>query len=89
MVARYNRPHHVGTTMETKLMDLRGLKCPQPTLKMTIELRLGLANIDAIEVLADCPTFENDLKSWCDRNKRTVLWLRDEGNGVKRCQVRL
>ncbi len=75
--------------MTTKLMDLRGLKCPQPTLKMTIELRLGMQNVDTIEVLADCPTFENDLKSWCDRNKKTLMWLRNEGDRVKRCQIRM
>lgn len=42
---------------------------------------------DILEVIADCPTFENDVKNWCRRNNKTLLWIRDEGNGVKRCQV--
>jgi tRNA 2-thiouridine synthesizing protein A len=42
---------------------------------------------DILEVVADCPTFENDVKNWCRRNNKILLWIRDEGNGVKRCQV--
>jgi len=68
------------------LLDARGLKCPQPTIQMTIKA-LKMKKGDVLEVIADCFTFENDLKNWCRRNNKTLLWLRDEGEGVKRCQV--
>lgn len=72
--------------MATVNLDAVGLKCPQPVLKMAAkvpEMKPG----DLLEVLADCPTFEKDVKTWCDRMKKTLLWLRDEGGGKKRAQI--
>jgi tRNA 2-thiouridine synthesizing protein A len=67
-------------------LDAKGLKCPQPTIQMTIKA-LKLKKGDILEVVADCATFENDVKNWCRRNNKILLWLKDEGDGVKRCQV--
>ncbi|NJD18720.1 MAG: sulfurtransferase TusA family protein [Gemmatimonadetes bacterium] len=67
--------------------DFRGLKCPQPTLRMLGEV-VKLAPGDILEVLADCPTFESDLKGFATRTKTTVLWVRREGD-TKRAQVRI
>ncbi len=67
-------------------LDALGLRCPQPLLRIAAkspELKPG----DALEVTADCPTFEKDVKQWCERMKRTLLWIRDEGKGKKRCQI--
>ncbi|KKK62335.1 hypothetical protein LCGC14_3005350, partial [marine sediment metagenome] len=41
-----------------------------------------------LEVIADYETFEPDLKSWSQRAKKTVLWVKDEGDH-KRCQVQI
>ena len=71
--------------MATINLDALGLKCPQPVLKIaakSAELNSG----DVLEVLADCPTFEKDVRQWCERTKKTLLWIRDE-NGKKRCQI--
>ncbi|HMK44831.1 MAG TPA: sulfurtransferase TusA family protein [Dissulfurispiraceae bacterium] len=72
--------------MAVNVIDAKGLKCPQPTIQMTIKA-LKMKRGDILEVVADCSTFENDVKNWCRRNNKPLLWLRDEGNGVKRCQV--
>jgi tRNA 2-thiouridine synthesizing protein A len=72
--------------MATIVLDAKGLKCPQPTIQMTIKA-LKLKHGDILEVLADCSTFENDVKNWCRRNNKTLLWVKDEGDGVKKCQV--
>ncbi len=72
--------------MATVNLDCTGLKCPQPVLKIaakSAELKSG----DLLEVIADCPTFEKDVRQWCDRTKKTLLWVRDEGTGKKRCQI--
>ena len=74
--------------MPSQTFDLKGLKCPGPTLKLT-SLMLELNKGDLIEVVADCPTFEDDVKGWCVRQKRVLLWIREEGNGAKRCQIQL
>jgi tRNA 2-thiouridine synthesizing protein A len=73
--------------METKSIDARGLKCPQPTLKVMAESH-GMAKGDIIEVIADCATFEQDMRNWCQRAKKSLLWIRQEGDS-QRCQVRL
>jgi len=73
--------------MAIKNLDLKGLACPQPQLKMTVEA-LSMKPGDIIEAVADCPTFESDVRSWCQRSKKALLWFRAEG-GAKRCQVRV
>jgi len=72
--------------MAVVMLDAKGLKCPQPTIQMTIKA-MKLKRGDVLEVLADCSTFENDVKNWCRRNSKTLLWVKNEGEGVKRCQV--
>ena len=73
--------------MATKVIDARGLKCPQPQLKMLTESR-SMQKGDILEVVADCPTFENDVRQWSQRTKKALLWMRSEG-AAKRCQVQI
>ena len=73
--------------MATKKLDYRGLKCPDPVLKLTVEAH-SMAPGDIVEVLADCPTFEDDVKNWCQRNKKALLLMRKDGN-AKNCQLRI
>ncbi len=70
-----------------KSFDFKGLKCPMPTLKLSKET-MGMDKGEVVEILADCPTFEEDVKKWCDRMKKTLVWIRAEGS-AKRCQIRL
>jgi tRNA 2-thiouridine synthesizing protein A len=71
--------------MAIQTIDARGLKCPQPTLKVTVAAVKMTAG-DVLEVAADCPTFEKDVRDWCIRSKKTLLWIKQEG-GAKRCQI--
>jgi tRNA 2-thiouridine synthesizing protein A len=73
--------------MATKVIDARGLKCPQPQLKLLSESR-SMSKGDIVEVVADCPTFETDVRQWCQRTKKALLWMRNEG-AAKRCQVQI
>ncbi|MHB1546636.1 MAG: sulfurtransferase TusA family protein [bacterium] len=71
--------------MPTQTIDARGLKCPQPILKITataIKMKAG----DTIEILADCSTFENDVKDWCQRSKKMLMWIKEEV-GAKKAQI--
>ena len=74
--------------MATKIIDAKGLPCPQPALKMTVEA-LGMKPGEIIEAVADCPSFEADVRGWCQRSKKTLLWIKTEAGGAKRCQVRI
>jgi len=73
--------------MNVKTLDARGLKCPQPQLKMLVEAK-SMAKGDQLEVVADCPTFENDVRQWCQRAGKALLWMRSEGS-AKRCRVQI
>jgi tRNA 2-thiouridine synthesizing protein A len=72
----------------TKVIDAKGLQCPQPRLKMSLEA-MKLKPGDILECVADCATFEADVKEWCKISKRALLWFKTETDGAKRCQVRL
>jgi tRNA 2-thiouridine synthesizing protein A len=71
--------------MPVTALDARGLKCPQPTLKITV-LAIKMKPGDVLEVVADCPTFEKDVRDWCSRAKKILLWVRDEG-AAKKAQI--
>ena len=72
--------------MSVVKMDMLGIKCPQPVLKIAVkapEMKTG----DILEVLGDCPTFEKDVKVWCERLGKVCLSVNDEGNNRKRIQI--
>ncbi len=71
--------------MATVKLDATGLRCPQPILKITSKSP-DLDEGDILEVHADCPTFEADVRKWCDRMKRTLLAVNQEGD-VKIAQI--
>ena len=72
--------------MAVKVLDTLGLKCPQPVLKIAVQapdMRPG----DVLEVLGDCPTFEKDLRIWCERLRKVFLSIKDEDKNKKRVQI--
>ncbi len=72
--------------MALTVLDTTGLKCPQPILKIAAkspDMQFG----DILEVIGDCPTFDRDIRAWCKRLKKTLVFIRDEGSGKKRCQI--
>ncbi|MCB2146053.1 MAG: sulfurtransferase TusA family protein [Deltaproteobacteria bacterium] len=72
--------------MAVEILDMVGMKCPQPVLKIAVkatEMNPG----DILEVVGDCPTFERDVRVWCQRLKKTFLSILDEGAGRKRIQI--
>ncbi len=76
--------------MATVQIDARGLKCPVPVLKMTNAVVKKEVNAgDTLVVLADCPTFEKDVKEWCKNMKKVLIVLQDVGNNTKKCEVRV
>ena len=55
--------------MATKVLDTRGLRCPQPILAIITTMHETCPG-DLLEVAADCPTFEDDVRRWCERSAR-------------------
>ena len=71
--------------MAIQSLDTCGLKCPVPILKITVAA-VKVKPGDVLDVKADCPSFETDVRDWCARSKKVLLWIKDENN-AKRCQI--
>ena len=72
--------------MALQVFDFRGLKCPQPSLKLTT-IAIKIQKGDVVEIMGDCSTFEKDMRVWCTISKKTLLWMKDKGEGAKSCQI--
>ena len=73
--------------MEVKVLDARGMKCPRPTLQM-LGMSRGMKPGEILEVVADCATFETDVRKFCADAKKALLFVKTEGS-CKRVQVRM
>jgi TusA-related sulfurtransferase len=63
-------------------LDCLGLFCPEPVFRVRMELdnmKVG----DVLEVLADDPAAEEDIKSLCKRLEQQILSLSKEGNTLR------
>lgn len=73
--------------MDAKVLDAKGLKCPLPTLKM-LTLAREMKPGEILEVIADCPSFEADVRKFCETTGKALLFVKVEG-AAKRVQVRV
>ena len=71
--------------MAIKKLTLTGLRCPEPILRIAVKAA-DLKQGDVLEVIADCSTFENDVRLWCKRLNKQLLFMRNV-NGKKECQI--
>ena len=76
--------------MAKLLVDALGFHCPLPVLMVTAKIKKQLVQAgDVMEVVADCDSFEKDIRMWCEEHKKVLIYLRSEENGVKRCQIQI
>ena len=72
--------------MAVHILDVLGLKCPQPVLKLAVMAK-EIPPGDTVEVLADCESFPKDLPTWCAKAQKTLLFCVDEGGGKFKAQI--
>lgn len=72
--------------MAVHTLNALGLKCPQPVLKLAVKSP-DMAPGDILEIWGDCPTFEKDVRAWCERMKKICLAVIDEGRGNLKIQI--
>jgi tRNA 2-thiouridine synthesizing protein A len=72
--------------MAVEVLDTLGVKCPQPVLKIAVKAP-SMKPGDILEVLGDCPTFERDIRAWCQRLGKVMLSVKEEGVTAKRIQI--
>jgi len=70
-----------------QIIDARGLKCPLPTLRLETAM-FSMHPGDIVEVLADCSTFEADIRALCSKRNITLLLLVPEDRAI-RARIRL
>jgi len=75
-----------GEKMAVEHLDLNGLKCPQPILKISSKGML-MKGGDILEAAGDCSTFEQDVRTWCQRAGKVLLSVKDLGGGKKIVQI--
>ena len=54
------------------------MRCPQPVLRLAVETAEAPSGAE-VEVVGDCPTFEKDVRTFCDRRKKTLLTVQPDG----------
>jgi tRNA 2-thiouridine synthesizing protein A len=59
-------------------IDCTGMRCPQPVLKLAVETAETAAGT-VVEIIGDCPNFEKDVRTFCERRKKTLLSVRGDG----------
>jgi tRNA 2-thiouridine synthesizing protein A len=62
-----------------EVLDCKGMKCPQPILKLAIKANT-LAAGTTLEVHADCPSFPEEVQKWCNDTGRVMVSLVDRGS---------
>jgi tRNA 2-thiouridine synthesizing protein A len=72
--------------MAVEILDTAGMKCPQPILKIAVKAP-DMQPGDILEVLGDCPTFEKDVRKWCERLNKVLLSVQNEDRNRKRIQI--
>ncbi len=74
--------------MAAKHLDYKGLKCPLPTLTLNrAYLKKEITDGDLVEVVADCPSFEADIKTFCAKHKKVLVKCYADGaNKVAKVQ---
>ena len=72
--------------MAVEVLDTLGQKCPQPVLKIAVKAP-DMTPGDILEILGDCPTFEKDVRTWCERLSKIFLSVEDNGAYQKKIQI--
>ena len=62
-----------------EVLNCRGMKCPQPILKAAIKAN-SLPPGSVFEILADCPSFSNDITKWCSDTGKVLVSIVDQAD---------
>jgi len=63
-------------------LNLVGLRCPTPIVKLNTEMRALVEGEEVIAVASD-PAFGPDVQAWCRRTGNTLLELASDGEQVR------
>jgi tRNA 2-thiouridine synthesizing protein A len=64
--------------MPIEILDCKGLRCPQPVLKIAIRAT-AIAAGTTLEVHADCPSFPKEVEKWCSDSSKVLVSVVNRG----------
>ncbi|MDY6950844.1 MAG: sulfurtransferase TusA family protein [Thermodesulfobacteriota bacterium] len=73
--------------MAIEFIDTLGMRSPETILEIAVrspDMRSG----DILQVLGDCPTFEEDVRAWCERLGKMPSSTKSLGLNKKQIQIR-
>lgn len=65
----------------TQRLDCRGLMCPMPIVRISRAMKT-LAPGETLEVTAADPSFEPDVRAWCEKTKQPLRELNHRGDEI-------
>ncbi|HII36552.1 MAG TPA: sulfurtransferase TusA family protein [Nitrosopumilaceae archaeon] len=67
---------------EAKVLDVRGMFCPEPVFRTKIELeRMTVGN--TLKVIADDPASEEDISRWVNRTGHQLLEIKKSDKDIE------
>ncbi len=68
--------------MADKTLDCKNLRCPMPIVMLSREVK-EMAAGDTIEIIADDPAFQIDVRAWCKRTGNELQSFLEEGETLQ------
>jgi tRNA 2-thiouridine synthesizing protein A len=76
------------TEVAVQVLNTLGLKRPQPTVRIALKAA-DMKPGDILEILGDSPCFERDVRTWCERLRKHILFVRNEVGNKQRIRIRV
>ena len=68
--------------MADVVLNCKGMVCPLPIVKTQQKVR-EMKPGQTIEIVADCSTFPNDIKEWCQKTNHPLISINTVGTETK------
>jgi tRNA 2-thiouridine synthesizing protein A len=70
------------TTPERIFIDARGMRCPRPVVELA-KARRRASPGSQLEIVADDPAFESDVRAWCEATGCHLQELKATPEGIR------
>ena len=68
--------------LDTKIIDVRGLYCPEPVFRTKIEIE-RMTKGETLKIISDDPDSEEDISRWVNRNGHELISLNKNNNDLE------
>ena len=72
--------------MAVETLDTRGLKSPQPVIKIVVKAA-HMKPGEILQVWGDSQNFEENVRHWCERAGKVILSVESKGESTKMIRI--